>query len=133
MAILIDADVILQAERGLFNLQLWLNSHPLEEFKLAAITLAELWHGAERSTGPQLAERRHFLQRLSESIESVPFTGQTAIEYARLLADLDSTTQRIAAHDLILAATSIENGYAVATFNKRRFAMVKGLAIIEPA
>jgi predicted nucleic acid-binding protein len=133
MAILIDADVLLQSERGLFDLQHWLSSQPAEEFKLAAITFAELWHGAEKSTGPLLAKRRLFLRRVSESFEFVPFTSETAIEYARLWGELDSTRQQIAVHDLILAATALQTGYAVATFNKRRFAMVKGLNIVEPA
>jgi predicted nucleic acid-binding protein len=38
----------------------------------------------------------------------------------------------IGAHDLIVAATALERGSHVATFNKRHFAMVKELHIIEP-
>ena len=39
MAILIDADVVIEAERGTFDLFGWLASHPDEEFKMAAITV----------------------------------------------------------------------------------------------
>jgi predicted nucleic acid-binding protein len=38
----------------------------------------------------------------------------------------------IGSHDLILAATALQSGNAVATFKKRHFAVVKGLNIIEP-
>jgi len=34
--------------------------------------------------------------------------------------------------DLIVAATALERGSQVATFNKRHFALVNGLHIIEP-
>ena len=35
-------------------------------------------------------------------------------------------------HDLIVAATAIERGSDIATFNKRHFAMVKGIKVIDP-
>ena len=51
MAFLIDADVIIQAERKALDLDAWLRAHPDEEIKLAAITVAELWRSVERATG----------------------------------------------------------------------------------
>jgi predicted nucleic acid-binding protein len=62
----------------------------------------------------------------------VPYTEQTGLEHARLWAELESTGQMIGTHDLILAATAIQTGNAVATFNQRHFAVVKGLNVIEP-
>jgi predicted nucleic acid-binding protein len=38
----------------------------------------------------------------------------------------------IGAYDIIAAATALERGSAVATFNRRHFAQVKGLTVIEP-
>jgi len=35
-------------------------------------------------------------------------------------------------YDLILAATALEHGSAVATFNKRHFAQVKELTVVVP-
>jgi predicted nucleic acid-binding protein len=35
-------------------------------------------------------------------------------------------------HDLIVAATALEWGSGVATFNRRHFAQLKGLTVIEP-
>jgi len=132
MAILIDAGVILQSQRGLFDLEGWLSSHPEEEFKLAAITVAELWHGADRAAGAHRAKRRLFLQRIFATFDFVPYTDQTGVEHARLWAELESSGQMIGSYDLILAATAIQMGSALATFNKRRFAAIKGLDVIEP-
>jgi tRNA(fMet)-specific endonuclease VapC len=133
MAILIDADVIIQAERGLFDLDGWLTSRSREEVRLAAITVAELWHGAERATGTHRAKRRLFLERVFATFSIVPYTEQTGCEHARLWAELESSGQMIGPHDLILAATAIQTGSDVATFNKRHFSAVKGLKVITPA
>lgn len=132
MAILIDAGVIIDAERGLFDLDAWMVSLPNEEFKLAAITVAELWHGAERATGGHRTRRKLFLQRLFSTVEFVPDTEQTGFEHARIWAELEASGRIIGAHDLILAATALQSGSAVATFNRRHFAVVKGLRVIEP-
>lgn len=132
MAILIDADVFIQAERGLFDLDRWLDSLPHEQFKIAAITVAELWHGAERATGAHRVKRGLFLQRIFATFDFAPYSEQTAFEHARLWAQLEAKGRIIGAHDLILAATALERGDAVATFNKRHFSAVKGLKVIEP-
>lgn len=132
MATLIDADVIIQAERGLFDLDAWLDSQPNEEFRLAAVTIAELWHGVERATGIHQAKRRLFLERLFAIFDSVPYTDQTAFEHARLWAELESNGTMIGHHDMIVAATALKRGSAVATFNVKHFSLVKGLTVIQP-
>lgn len=132
MGILIDADVIIQSERGFFDLDGWLDSQPNEEFSLAAITVAELWHGAERATGAHRSKRELFLRRIFTMFEVAPYTEQTGFEHARIWAALESSGEMIGPHDLILAATAIQTGNAVATFNKRHFDVVKGLKVIEP-
>jgi tRNA(fMet)-specific endonuclease VapC len=132
MAILIDADVIIAAERGTFDLRRWLDSLPAEEFEVAAITVAELWHGVERARSAHRAKRQKFLQESLTTFDIIPYTDQTAFVHARLWAELESGGQIIGAHDLILAATALERGSAVATFNKRHFGVVQGLKVIEP-
>ena len=64
MEILIDADVIIQAEKGKFDLQAWLMVHARDRVAIAAITVAELWHGVERATGKQRLARRRFLKTI---------------------------------------------------------------------
>ncbi len=132
MAILIDSDVIIEAERGHFDLDAWLVSMPHEEFKLAVITIAELWHGAERATGAHRVKRRLFLQRIFDTFDFVPYGEKAAFEHARLWAKLESKGQMIGAHDVILAAIALQMGSAVATFNVSHFSAVKGLEVIEP-
>src|SRR6516162_4262714 len=52
MAIILDADVVIRGEKGTFDLAKWVTSRPNDLFEIAAITVAELWHGVERATGP---------------------------------------------------------------------------------
>jgi tRNA(fMet)-specific endonuclease VapC len=132
MAIILDADVIIRGEKGAFDLRAWVASRPNDQFEIAAITVAELWHGVERATGSHRAKRQQYLQTILNSLPIIPYTEQTAYEHARLWADLEASGQRIGFYDLIVAATALERRSEVATFNQKHFALVKGLSVIEP-
>ena len=132
MAIILDADVIIRGEKGQFDLQSWVASRPDDRFEIAAITVAELWHGVERATGAHKIKRRQYLQAILASLPIIPYTEQTAYEHARIWAELESAGKMIGFYDVIVAATALERGSDVATFNKKHFAQVKGLTVIEP-
>ena len=132
MAIILDADVIIQGEKGTFNLRKWVASRPNDEFEIAAITLAELWHGVERATGTHRITRERYLRAVLESVPIIPYTEQTAYQHARIWAELEVSGKMIGFYDLIVGATAMERSNQVATFNKRHFARIKGLSIIEP-
>jgi tRNA(fMet)-specific endonuclease VapC len=132
MAIILDADVIIRGEKGTFDLQGWLEAQPSDRFEIAAITVAELWHGVERATGARRATRERYLRALLELLPILPYTDQTAYNHARIWAQMESSGKMIGPYDLIAAATALERGSSIATFNKRHFANVKGLKVIEP-
>ena len=132
MAIILDADVLIRGERGTFDLSAWLGSRPDDLFEVAAITVAELWHGVERATAAHKARRLHYLRTVLAPLPVLPYTEQTAYEHARVWAQLEANGKMIGAYDLIVAATALERGSEVATFNKRHFEIVPGLQVIEP-
>ena len=132
MAIILDADVIIRGEKGSFDLKAWLEGQPDEVFEVAAITVAELWHGVERADAAHRGRRQQYLQRLLASLPVIPYTEQTALAHARIWAHLGAAGKIIGAYDLIVAATAIERESAVATFNRRHFDLVPGLNVIEP-
>ncbi len=132
MAIILDADVIIRGEKGTFDFKKWVTSLPNDQFEVAAITVAELWHGVERATGKHRATREHYLRAVLEPLPIIPYTEQTAYEHARLWAQLEATGKMIGFYDLIVGATALERGSKVATFNKRHFAQIRRLSIIEP-
>jgi tRNA(fMet)-specific endonuclease VapC len=132
MAIILDADVIIRGEKGTFNFGGWVGARPDESFEVSAVTVAELWHGVERATGAHRTKRRQYLQTVLALLPVIPYTEQTAYEHARIWAELESSGRMIGYYDLIVAATALERGSTVATFNQRHFAQVKGLTVIEP-
>ena len=132
MAIILDADVIIRGEKGTFDLKAWLESRPDDLFEVAAITVAELWHGVERAAAAQRGRRLHYLQTMLAPLPIVPYTQQTAFEHARIWAQLEVAGKMIGSYDLIVAATALERGSEVATFNQRHFAVVPGLKVIHP-
>jgi tRNA(fMet)-specific endonuclease VapC len=133
MAFLIDADVIIQAERKALDLDAWLRSQPINEaIKIAAITVAELWRSVERGRGVQRTQREKFLLRALSAFEIAPYTQNAAFEHARLWTDIEAAGQSVSPHDLILAATALDCGAAVVTFNARRLAAVPGLTVVTP-
>jgi tRNA(fMet)-specific endonuclease VapC len=132
MAIILDVDVVIGGEKGTFDLRSWVASRPNDQFELASITVAELWHGVERSTGGHKFTRQRYLRTVLESVPIIPYTELTAYVHARIWAELEASGKMIGFHDLIVGATALERGSQVATFNKRHFAQIKGLVILEP-
>ncbi|SRR6266581_5417287 len=133
MAIILDADVIIRGEKGVFDLKAWLAKQPDEQFEVAAITVAELWHGVERATAPHRNRRLQYLQSVLAVLPVQPYTEQTAYEHARIWADLEAAGKMAGYYDLIVAATAVERGSHVATFNRRHFDSIAGLQVIVPA
>ena len=132
MAIILDADVIIRGEKGAFDLQNWVASRLDERFEVAAITVAELWHGVERAVGSHRAKREQYLRTILNSLPVIPYTEQTAYEHARVWAELESTGKMIGFYDVIVAATALERGGELATFNRKHFSLVRGLNILVP-
>lgn len=132
MAIILDADVVIRGEKGTFNLKNWVASRARDQFEIAAITVAELWHGVERATEMHKITRQRYLNAVLQSLPIIPYTEQTAYEHARIWAELEASGKMIGFYDLIVGATALERGSQVATFNKRHFAQIRGLGVIEP-
>ena len=132
MAIILDTDVIIRGEKGTFDLKKWVSGHLDEQFEIAAISIAELWHGVERATAPHRNRRLQYLQSILPALVVRAYTEQTGYEHARIWAELEVAGKMIGYYDLIIAATALEMGSPVATFNRKHFDVVPGLKIVEP-
>ena len=132
MAIILAADVIIGGEKGTFDLTHWLKPQADEQFEIASITVAELWHGVERATAAHKGKREHFLRTILELLPIIPYTELTAYEHGPIWALLESSGKMIGYYDIVVAATALERGSVLATFNRNRFAQVPGLTLIEP-
>lgn len=73
-------------------------------FGVAAIPLAELWHGVARATGMQKAHRRQHLAAVPAPLPIIPHTEQTALEDPRTRAELEAAGKLVGT--IIVAATA---------------------------
>jgi tRNA(fMet)-specific endonuclease VapC len=132
MAIIFDTDVIIAGERGKLDLPKWVESCGDELIQIAAITIAELWHGVVRGIGMHGIRRADYLNKIIDGLGVLPYTKQTGLIHAQLWAELEPSGKMIGYYDLIVAATALEHRAKVATFNVRHFSLVPGLQVIQP-
>lgn len=133
MAALIDASLLIAAERGKLDFAAWLEGYPNESFAIGSITHSELWHGVYRADTPaRRAAREAWVHMVTEPFEVVPFDEAAASIHARIWAQLEERGEVVGAHDLVLAATALARASAVATFNVRHFQRVPGLTVLAP-
>ena len=79
MAVILDVDVLIRGEEGMFDLRGWLLSEPDELFEMAAIAAAALWHGVERATGVQRVRSQQYLQVVLATCGSTSTRGKRPV------------------------------------------------------
>ena len=127
MAIILDADVIIRGEKGTFDLRGWLAAQASEEIEIAAITVAELWHGVERADAQHRQPRQAYLETVFTFLPVIPYTDEIAREHARIWSELEVLGKMTGYYDLIVAATARHRGSWLATFNRKHFEHIRGL------
>lgn len=98
-----------------------------EEVGLSAITLAELYHGVEKS-----ARRSHHAEILSNfcaPLAILPFDSRTAEPYGLVRAELERAGTPIGPLDTLIAAHAISVQAVLVTRNEREFRRVKRLEV----
>ena len=94
---------------------------------ISAVTLAELLHGAEKSSQPanNLAVVEDFCSRLVV----LPYAEKAAQHYGAIRAALEKIGQPIGVNDLHIAAHVRSEGLVLVTNNEKEFAKVLALQI----
>jgi tRNA(fMet)-specific endonuclease VapC len=94
---------------------------------ISAITLAELLHGAEKSSAPaaNLAVVEDFCSRL----EVLPYSARAAQHYGAIRAALERLGVPIGVNDLHIAAHARSEGLTLVTHNTREFERVPAFQI----
>lgn len=94
---------------------------------ISVVTLAELLHGAEKSSQPaaHLAVVEDFCSRL----EVLPYGNKAAQHYGAIRAALERTGQPIGVNDLHIAGHARSEGLVLVTNNEKEFSRVPGLQI----
>ena len=130
MAVLIDASILIESERGRLNLEPYLAQRQEEEFFLSVVTASALLHGVHRAVRPEVRTKRAaFVEAILERFPLLSVDLATARTHAQVWAELAAAGRMIGAHDLWLAATCIAHGLTMVTANVREFTRVPGLAV----
>ena len=130
MAALIDASVLIAAERGLLSLDDISSRYAQEDVALSAVTASELLHGLYRAkTAAQRHRRQAFVEGLLAQLPVVPFDLTVARVHASLWADLSERGIVIGERDLMIGATAIARDYSIATRDERSFPKIPGLKV----
>lgn len=134
MGILLDSTVLIGAERADKNPHAVIEDIALvmgdTEAALSVVTVLEMAHGIERAdTTERRTARERFLNELLREITPEPVTVAIAFRAGRLDGSLQASGTRVAVGDLLIGATALELGYAIATHNVRHFQMIPGLVV----
>lgn len=130
MGVLIDASILIEAERGRLDIQRHVARHGEDEAFLSVITASELLHGVYRATASDVRARRAaFVEAVLERFPLLAVDLACARAHARLWAELRQSGAIIGPHDLWLAGTCVAHGLTMVTGNVRDFARVPGLEI----
>ena len=98
-----------------------------DDFGVSAVTVAELWFGAAKSSRPQ--STRASVDAFLKPFEVLPFASEAAEEYAAIRLQLEKAGRPIGVRDLLIAATAKSRRLTVVTHNVREFSRVDGLKV----
>lgn len=94
---------------------------------ISSITLAELVHGAEKSS--DVPRNTNVVEDFVSRLAVLPYDDKAAWQYGNIRATLEKSGQTIGVNDLHIAAHARSNGLTLITNNMREFERVPGLML----
>jgi tRNA(fMet)-specific endonuclease VapC len=98
-----------------------------QEVKLSAITVAELYFGAEKSKAK--IKNWQTVESFVSAFETVSFDEKCSKIYAKIRASVEQAGTPIGSMDLLIASISLANGFILVTNNTKEFARIKKLKL----
>ncbi len=94
---------------------------------ISSITLAELLHGAEKSS--RMADNMKVIEDFTSRLEVLDYTPKAAQHYGSIRAALEKKGTPIGINDLHIAAHARSEGLVLVTNNSREFKHVPALEV----
>ena len=94
---------------------------------MSVVTLAELYHGAEKSE--RVAQNLGVIEDFTSRLQVLPYTAAAAQHYGAIRGALEKVGQTIGVNDLHIAAHARSQGLTVVTHNLAEFERVPGLLL----
>lgn len=125
----VDADVFVRWEKGEFDLPGWMEKHlgDDEPALFPATVWQQLHYGIYAWEAKRASKRSRFLRMLRASV--VPFGRRHAVRAAQLAAELKA--ENIGVADFQVAATVMEEGGELLTFNRDHFERLPALRLVD--
>ncbi|TVQ38921.1 MAG: type II toxin-antitoxin system VapC family toxin [Wenzhouxiangella sp.] len=129
MGVVVDTSVFIAFERNSQAVEL--DGLPADEdLFLSAVTVSELLVGVYRADSPARRNRRlAFVEAILADFPVLPIDTEAARVHAQLHAAQLDAGLRSGAHDLLIAATALANGFSVLTRDVDDFQRVPGLTV----
>ena len=136
MGLILDSSVVIAAERHGDSVQKLIEQVIAEtgdeDAALSSVGLTELAHGIYRArTTERRLRRQAFIDELLRDFLVYPYTKNTALLAAKVDGEQQAKGVTIPFDDLLIGATALELGYAVAAINIRHFRLIPDLQIIQ--
>jgi len=136
MGLILDSSILVAAERSSESVSAILRrvqaAQGETESGLSVVTIIELTHGIYRAKNETDRERRRtFTEELCRDMTVHPVTLEIAQLAGKVEGERAAQGVSIAFEDLLIGATALHLGYAVATLNVRHFRLIPGLSVVQ--
>lgn len=98
-----------------------------ERMAISSITLAELFHGAEKSQ--RVSDNLNAIEDFCSRLEVLPYTAKASQHYGAIRAELEKNGTPIGINDLHIAAHARSEGLILVTNNMNEFKRVPALQV----
>jgi tRNA(fMet)-specific endonuclease VapC len=127
---MLDTDTCIFLTRGASaKLAAKLQSVPLQQQVMSAVTYAELAYGVQASAPAKRKQNQAVLDSLALHLAVLDWPQEAAQHYAEIRFDLKKRGAQLGAADLMIAAHARAMGAIVVTNNTKDFGRVKGLQV----
>ena len=127
---MLDTDTCIFLMRGDFQILAdKVQSVPLQQQVISAVTFAELTYGVQASAVAKRKQNQAVLDSLALHLAILDWPQDAAKHYAEIRADLKKRGAQIGAADLMIAAHARAIGAVIVTNNVKDFGRVKGLQV----
>ena len=127
---MLDTDTCIFLMRGESQtLAVKVQSVPLQQQVMSAVTFAELTYGVQASAVAKRKQNQAVLDSLALHLAVLDWTQEAAKHYAEIRADLKKRGAQLGAADLMIAAHARAMGAVIVTNNVKDFGRVKGLQV----
>jgi tRNA(fMet)-specific endonuclease VapC len=124
---LLDTNIVIYViKRRPMEVLSFFNEHA-GRMAISAITLSELYHGAEKSA--KVSQNLEVIEEFSSLLEVLPYTVKASAHYGSIRGALEKVGQPIGVNDLHIAAHARSEGLVLVTNNVSEFARVPGLMV----